>query len=90
MREALEQWDAAAVRFEAHALKSSCLVMGARVMANICRDLERCADAGDLGKAEKLTKELENQGELAKAALNAVIGAWNSTQNSGPIVVGTV
>ena len=90
MRQALQKWDAAAVRFEAHALKSSCLVLGANVMADICRDLERCADAGDLGQAEKLTNELESQGERAKAALAAVMAEQSSSQNSGPVVIGTV
>ena len=69
LRVALAESDANALSLAAHALKNSCLVVGARAMAGTCADLEQCADRSDLNSAQDLVATLDDETERVIDAL---------------------
>jgi HPt (histidine-containing phosphotransfer) domain-containing protein len=77
-RKALAQRDAAELRERAHYLKGSSLMIGARLLAHCCANLEQMARDSDLQAAEPVLGQ-------AIAALKAVEDEL--TKELGPIVL---
>jgi CheY-like chemotaxis protein/HPt (histidine-containing phosphotransfer) domain-containing protein len=73
LRRAVEGADAPAVRQVAHALRSSCVNVGAARMAAVAEALERLAGAGALAGAAGLVERLERELVQAEAALTPVL-----------------
>ena len=59
LRTAQHHNDAAAVRFNAHKLKSGCANLGAVSMAELCRQLEEVGRAGSIAEAAHLIDSIE-------------------------------
>ncbi|OLU34266.1 histidine kinase [Pseudomonas sp. PA15(2017)] len=53
--------DAQAMRRAAHSFKGSCSNMGAKVLADSCRDLEELARRGDLAESAPLVERIERE-----------------------------
>jgi HPt (histidine-containing phosphotransfer) domain-containing protein len=73
LRPAVERADAPAVRQVAHALRSSCVNVGAARMAAVAETLERQAGEGALAGAAGLVARLEAELVQAEAALAPVL-----------------
>ena len=72
IRDALADGDAATVRETAHALKSSCGMVGASRMADACGRMEEAAARADLASAAEAFREAEEQLPAVLAALSAL------------------
>lgn len=71
MRDAAVKHDAEALRQAAHKLKGGCAVLGIKVLANMCYDLENLGRSGSIqGAIENITKA-ESEYERVKEALKA-------------------
>jgi HPt (histidine-containing phosphotransfer) domain-containing protein len=70
---ALAEGDAATVREVAHALRSSCAMLGAARMADACALMEEAAARGDLAAATEAFRDAEAQFPLVLAALSALV-----------------
>ena len=57
--EAAAREDVEDLEFQAHTLKSSCRVVGACTMADICRSLEASGRRGQLAQADEQIRELQ-------------------------------
>jgi HPt (histidine-containing phosphotransfer) domain-containing protein len=72
MRQSLEQGDAATLRRAAHSLKSNSADFGAKVLSDLCREVEMLAKAGTLdGVTEKLAS-IEAEWAQVRAALETL------------------
>lgn len=71
LSEAVEQGDAPAIQQTAHALKSSSLNVGARLLGSLCRQLEAMGHAGEVEGAVDLFARLAAERERALEALGA-------------------
>ena len=69
MRQALAEADAEPLENAAHALMGSSAVLGAKQLAQICAELERNAQAGDLASGPNLVARLEGEYERVRPAL---------------------
>jgi signal transduction histidine kinase/CheY-like chemotaxis protein/HPt (histidine-containing phosphotransfer) domain-containing protein len=75
LRAGLEAGDAEALRFVAHALKSSSGNVGARAVQEQAALLEQDARAGDLGRAKQRVERLEEEWLRARGVLLGLAGA---------------
>ncbi|MGH7268456.1 MAG: Hpt domain-containing protein, partial [Candidatus Rokuibacteriota bacterium] len=69
LREAVDRGDAPAVRRLAHALRGSCLNVGASRMAEVAETLERKAAVESLDGGRELVERLAAELRLARSAL---------------------
>jgi two-component system sensor histidine kinase/response regulator len=70
----LEEGDSATLRRVAHSLKSNSADFGARVLSDLCRDLEMMGKAGTLDGAAETLAAAEGEWARVRAALKAVQG----------------
>ncbi|MCU1715950.1 Hpt domain-containing protein [Pseudomonas sp. 5P_3.1_Bac2] len=59
LRQCLQQADSHNLRLAAHSFKGSCSNMGARVLTDLCKQLEQAARLEQLGLAGVLIEQLE-------------------------------
>jgi signal transduction histidine kinase/CheY-like chemotaxis protein len=71
LSEAVEQGDAPAIQQAAHALKSSSLNVGARLLGSLCRQLEALGGAREVEGAKDLFARIAAERERALEALEA-------------------
>ncbi len=71
LRDAIGEADAGRVRGVAHSLKGSSGNMGATRVHEVCAELERAGESGDLAAAPRLLERLEGELALARPALEA-------------------
>lgn len=71
LRDGLAHADTEAVRKAAHALKSSSANLGAKHLANLCKDLEAMGRAKQLDNAQALYQQVENEYARVTLALDA-------------------
>jgi CheY-like chemotaxis protein/HPt (histidine-containing phosphotransfer) domain-containing protein len=74
IRASLAGGDAEALRFVAHALKSSSGNVGARGLRDLARGLEEAARAGELGRAKDLAERLEEEWSRVRRSLARLPG----------------
>jgi CheY-like chemotaxis protein/HPt (histidine-containing phosphotransfer) domain-containing protein len=74
IRASLDGGDAEALRFVAHALKSSSGNVGARGLRELARGLEEAARAGELGRAKDLAGRLEEEWSRVRRSLARLPG----------------
>ena len=67
---ALAAGDAARLRAQAHAIKGSAAQVGARQVAEISREIEVAAVAGDLGRVAGLLPALESEFSAVRRAMS--------------------
>ncbi len=72
IHDAISRCDASALSHAAHALKGGSSVIGARVMAQVCLQLELGARSGAMTEAGALLPELEREAARLSAALAAL------------------
>jgi HPt (histidine-containing phosphotransfer) domain-containing protein len=72
MRQSLEREDAATLRRSAHSLKSNSADFGARVLYDLCRELEMMGKAGALEGAAGKLASIEAEWAQVRAALEAL------------------
>jgi HPt (histidine-containing phosphotransfer) domain-containing protein len=75
IRHGAELGDPEALRFAAHALKSSSGNVGARTLRDMARELEEAARAGELERAKDLAGRVAEEFERVRASLEALAGA---------------
>ncbi|MCK6480879.1 MAG: Hpt domain-containing protein, partial [Planctomycetes bacterium] len=75
LRAALAARDAEEVRREAHGLKGSAASIGAKALAEIARTLEEGGRAGSVEGGEDLMRDLEEEFDRVRAALDAYVAA---------------
>lgn len=63
--------DAQAMRRAAHSFKGSCSNMGAKVLADSCRDLEELARRGELGGSAQLIARIEREFAILRILLKS-------------------
>ncbi len=63
--------DAQAMRRAAHSFKGSCSNMGAKVLAESCRDLEELARRGDLAESAPLVERIEREFAIVRILLKS-------------------
>ena len=61
MADAIDGTNSEALGFNAHKLKSACANLGAVRMATLCKQIEQCANAGNVHEAEGLFADLETE-----------------------------
>ncbi len=61
LRQALQQKDIAGTQRIAHTLKSNSATIGAKNFSRLCRDIELSASSGDLGAAEGMFPQVEEE-----------------------------
>ena len=71
-RQAYEQKELEGLRRAAHTLKSSSANFGATTLSALCKDLELCVKAGELGEVEARLVQIAAEYERARAALDLV------------------
>ncbi|MBD2102264.1 response regulator [Leptolyngbya sp. FACHB-261] len=69
LQDAVAQEDAAALRRQAHMLKSSSATLGATELARLCKELEDMGQAGSMAKALAYVAQLQAEYERVKTAL---------------------
>jgi len=74
LRAALSGGDAGEVRRIAHGLKSNGMDFGAAAFADMCKTLEFNAANGQLGDADALLTDIENEFTRVRDALEAYVG----------------
>ncbi len=78
MRNALAARDADALRRAAHALKGSCLTVGAAAMAEGCKAIEARAKTGSIDGCDRWLSTLENDLDRARPLLERACGPAGS------------
>ncbi|SDH42848.1 HPt (histidine-containing phosphotransfer) domain-containing protein [Pseudomonas flavescens] len=63
--------DAQAIRHAAHSFKGSCSNMGAKVLAESCRELEEQARRGDLSDSADLIGRVESEFAIVRSLLES-------------------
>lgn len=63
--------DAQAMRRAAHSFKGSCSNMGAKVLAESCRDLEELARRGELAESAPLVERIEREFAIVRILLKS-------------------
>ncbi len=71
---AVEKGDSEQVRLIAHRMKSGCANLGARVLADLCAELERTAAAGEITAAPDLVETIGRELPRVMAALESETG----------------
>ncbi|SHM99696.1 Hpt domain-containing protein [Phytopseudomonas punonensis] len=66
-----QEQDAQAMRRAAHSFKGSCSNMGAKVLADSCRDLEELARRGDLAESALLVARIEREFAILRILLKS-------------------
>jgi CheY-like chemotaxis protein/HPt (histidine-containing phosphotransfer) domain-containing protein len=69
MRSAVTQNDSEALRHAAHKLKGGCVVLGVKMLGNMCYELEVQARTGNLQGADDKVAQMEVEYERVKVAL---------------------
>ncbi len=78
IRDAIEHADAKAMGAAAHVLRGSSLLVGAQVMAEMCREVELLARSGTIDGAAALLTLLADEAGRVRGALTAVCAAGDS------------
>lgn len=73
LRNAFQRWDAAALRLQAHGMKSSGYLLGAAGFAELCKKLEILAAAGELEAATELIETVEEEYQRLEKRLKAFL-----------------
>nr|WP_218878616.1 Hpt domain-containing protein [Pseudomonas flavescens] len=71
LQEAERLQDAQAMRHAAHSFKGSCSNMGAKVLAESCRELEELARRGDLTDSAELIGRVEREFAIVRILLKS-------------------
>ena len=71
LRAIVAQRDAETLARRAHRLKGGCGVFGARLMTELCGNLEGLGRAGSMGGADGLLAQLESEFDRVRSALEA-------------------
>ena len=74
LKEAARKGDSGQLRMIAHRMKSGCANLGARVLADLCAELERSAAAGDITAAPALVEAIARDLPGVMAALESEAG----------------
>ena len=77
MREALARRDRGALERQAHTLRGSAVIVGARRVARVCDEIETASRAGDLGSVVGLLDQVQIElAEFSTAIRGVVPDAW--------------
>lgn len=68
---AVHEQDAQAMRRAAHSFKGSCSNMGARALAESCRELEEAARRGELKESAQLLERIEREFAILRIVLKS-------------------
>ena len=71
LKSAEHDQDAQAMRRAAHSFKGSCSNMGAKVLADSCRDLEELARRGDLAESAPMLERIEREFAIVRILLKS-------------------
>lgn len=71
LQNAQQEQDAQAMRRAAHSFKGSCSNMGAKALAESCRDLEELARRGELAESAQLVSRIEREFAIVRILLKS-------------------
>jgi len=71
LQDAQQDQDAQAMRRAAHSFKGSCSNMGAKALAESCRDLEELARRGELAGSAQLVSRIEREFAIVRILLKS-------------------